>query len=157
MQEFVTLNGTAQGQPTSTSIQEATGLGTNPLRGSPSSPGHTRDAGDSRHARSLHSEDLHEQQAVLNQLKEVPIKSMSASLLVAPLLDFGKAHFRAYAGACYACQKRCDPSMGDCICFKLLLGTKGSNHGLRLPSEKGGGAFPVSLQCYAIISMVLLH
>ena len=38
----------------------------------------------------MSNEEVHEQQAVLSQLKEAPIKSMSASLLVAPLLDHGQ-------------------------------------------------------------------
>jgi len=35
---------------------------------------------------------LHEAQAALNQLKEVPVKGMHAFLLVAPLLDHGESH-----------------------------------------------------------------
>lgn len=85
VQEFVDLKRISAGnQPMPGSSQEATGMSTKALTGSPPFPG------DSRHAGSLNNEELHEQQAVLNQLKEVPIKSMNASLLVAPLLDCGE-------------------------------------------------------------------
>ena len=53
-------------------------------------------SGDRRQADSTSNEEVHEQQAVLSQLKEVPIKSMNASLLVAPLLDHGQS-FRGCA------------------------------------------------------------
>ena len=43
-----------------------------------------------RQAGSTKAEELHEQQALLNQLKEVPVKGMNASLLVAPLMDHGR-------------------------------------------------------------------
>ncbi len=43
-----------------------------------------------RQAASARAEEMHEQQALLNQLKEVPVKGMNASLLVAPLLDHGE-------------------------------------------------------------------
>ena len=49
---------------------------------------------DRRQAESTRAEKLHEAQAALNQLKEVPVKGMHAFLLVAPLLDHGdsRAH-----------------------------------------------------------------
>ena len=47
-------------------------------------------SGDRGLADSMSNEEVHEQQAVLSQLKEVPIKSMNASLLMAPLLDHGQ-------------------------------------------------------------------
>ena len=43
-----------------------------------------------REAASIRAEEAHRQQALLNQLKEVPVKGMNASLLVAPLLDHGR-------------------------------------------------------------------
>ncbi|DBB04473.1 TPA: hypothetical protein ACH3X1_012573 [Trebouxia sp. C0004] len=49
-----------------------------------STPGSDRTEAESTRARKSH-----EQQAVLNQLKEVPVKGMHAFLLVAPLLDHG--------------------------------------------------------------------
>lgn len=57
--------------------------------------GSSASASDRRQAASVRAEELHEQQALLNQLKEVPVKGMNASLLVAPLLDHGEAatHF----------------------------------------------------------------
>lgn len=90
VQEFVTLKcSSSQGQCKPGPSQEATGTGNVPQPGTPAS------SGDWRHADSVLSEEVHEQQAVtsqqavLSQLKEVPIKSMNASLLVAPLLDHG--------------------------------------------------------------------
>ncbi len=47
---------------------------------------------DRRQAESTRAEKLHEAQAALNQLKEVPVKGMHAFLLVAPLLDHGESH-----------------------------------------------------------------
>ena len=47
-------------------------------------------SGDRAQAASMRAEEVHAQQAVLNQLKEVPVKSMTPSLLVAPLLDHGE-------------------------------------------------------------------
>lgn len=45
--------------------------------------------GSRKQKTSVQAEQLHQQQAVLNQLKELPVKSMNASLLVSPLLDHG--------------------------------------------------------------------
>lgn len=56
--------------------------------------GSSTPGGDRRQAESTRAENLHEAQAALNQLKEVPVKGMHAFLLVAPLLDHGdsRAH-----------------------------------------------------------------
>ena len=86
MQEFVSLKRTLHtAQAASQPGQQLTGQLHTGSAGNPVSP----DGG--RHARSERAEELHAQQAVLNQLKEVPIKSMNASLLVTPLLDYGKS------------------------------------------------------------------
>ena len=55
-------------------------------------------SGDRRLADSMSNEEVHKQQAVLSQLKELPIKSMNATLLVAPLLDHGQ-YVTRYASA----------------------------------------------------------
>ncbi|DBA73872.1 TPA: hypothetical protein ACH3X2_009526 [Trebouxia sp. C0005] len=54
------------------------------------SPNGSSTPGSSRQqAESTRAKNLHEQQAVLNQLKEVPVKGMHAFLLVGPFLDHG--------------------------------------------------------------------
>lgn len=45
------------------------------------------------HAAGSKAEEQHAEQAVLNQLKEVPLKPVNAGLLVAPLLDHGKPRY----------------------------------------------------------------
>lgn len=60
--------------------------------------GSSASASDRRQAASVRAEELHEQQALLNQLKEVPVKGMNASLLVAPLLDHGEDATHSEAG-----------------------------------------------------------
>lgn len=99
MQEYVTSkkSSSAHEQPKLGSGQEATGGNNTTPTGSPAS------SGDRRHADSVVNEEMHEQQAVLNQLKEVPIKSMNASLLVVPLLDHGE-HILRFSRCLSACQ-----------------------------------------------------
>jgi len=64
-------------------------------RSAASPNGSSTSGSDRRQAESTRAENLHEQQAVLNQLKEVPVKGMHALLLVAPVLDHGesRAHY----------------------------------------------------------------
>lgn len=84
VQGFVSLRrSSADAQPSSASDQQqAMTLQSGPA----SSPASTEDRAQ---AASMRAEGMHAQQAVLNQLKEVPIKTMTPSLLVAPLLDHG--------------------------------------------------------------------
>jgi hypothetical protein len=64
-------------------------------RSAASPSGSSTPGSDRRQAESRRAEKLHEAQAALNQLKEVPVKGMHAFLLVAPLLDHGesRAHY----------------------------------------------------------------
>ena len=46
-------------------------------------------SGSRKQKASIQAEQVYQQQAVLKQLKELPVKSMNASLLVRPLVDHG--------------------------------------------------------------------
>lgn len=102
MQEFVTLKCSSfHGQQRSGSCQSS-GTNNATTKGTPAA------TGDRRHADSMSNKEVHEQQAVLNQLKEVPIKSMNASLLVAPLLDHGQ-YVRRLCNRLIACLSQGTP------------------------------------------------
>ena len=74
-----------------TSFNQLRSNSTHQQRSSASPNGSSTPGNDRRQAESTRAEHLHEQQAVLNQLKEVPVKGMHAFLLVAPLLDHGES------------------------------------------------------------------
>lgn len=60
------------------------------LGAAPSAMAMQLSSSSSKQAAGGKAEEQHAEQAVLNQLKEVPVKAVNALLLVEPLLDHGK-------------------------------------------------------------------
>ncbi len=81
-----------------TSFSQLTSSSAHQQRSAASPNGSSTPGSDKRQADSRRAENLHEAQAALNQLKEVPVKGMHAFLLVAPLLDHGESreHYKLH-------------------------------------------------------------